>query len=63
MNKRDIEAIIELSVADLVYYDCKNNEEREHGDIQDAINNGEFTISDMVNIYEETLDKYLESKQ
>ena len=47
LSKSDVCDIVTDLVSDFLYYSCKNNEDREVGDIQQAINTGVITLEEI----------------
>lgn len=61
MNKKEhILGVIEDLVSNFLYYDRKGDEELEVGDIEDAVENEEITIKEMVEAFEKHLTECLE---
>jgi len=58
MNKI-IEATIKDLVADFLYYDRKEDESLPMGEIEKEIENGNLSVSDIVNVFECELKKNL----
>lgn len=55
INKQNILNEIDNLVSNFIYYDCKNNDEREHGDIKALLDKGKITIDEMVAKFRECL--------
>lgn len=56
MTRRDlIIANVEDLVIDFLYYDRKEDEELPRGEIQDAVNSGEISIEEIVEIFRQRL--------
>jgi len=56
LSRNDICGLIEDMVSQFLYYDCKDNEDREHEDIHDAIQDGTITIDEMVAVFKRELE-------
>ncbi len=60
MTNRDrVLGLIEESVADLIYYDRKHDEDLPLGEIEKIVSSGEVTIDEIVNKFRFHLEKVL----
>lgn len=58
-NKNAIIATVKDLVANFIYYDRKEDEDLEVGDIEKSIANGDMSIKDIVSVFESELTKRL----
>lgn len=49
--KEKVAGAIEVAVADLLYYNRKNDEELRQGDIEDWIESGEVTLTEITEMF------------
>ena len=58
--KENILLTIDDLVRDFLYYDRKEDEDLQVGDIQNALIGGEITLDEIAERFKETLEKHLE---
>lgn len=59
--REQIVGVIEDAVADLIYYDRKEDEELPRGAIESAVKSGLITIDEMVETFRSELTRRLDS--
>lgn len=55
-------SVIEDLVINLFYYDRKEDEELEVGDLEDLIESGDLTVDQIVETFKNNLNNYIQNK-